>query len=117
VKGIKLEVLTTSELLDLRDYADLLLKECRQKEGREIERTLARIAQATEYPSARGRTSKLAGTKVPPKYRNRQTGETWAGRGATPRWLRALMKKGHKLEEFAIAKKRGKVKRTKKKRS
>ena len=31
-------------------------------------------------------------------------GETWAGRGATPRWLTALIKEGHSVDEFAIAK-------------
>ena len=40
--------------------------------------------------------------KVPPKYRG-PGGETWAGRGATPRWLAALLKEGHSLEEFAVA--------------
>ncbi len=31
-------------------------------------------------------------------------GELWAGRGARPNWLTALMKKGRKPEEFLIAK-------------
>jgi len=58
------------------------------------------------------RGSKLKGRKVPPKYRNpKNRDETWAGRGATPRWLRAYIKAGHKLEEFAIAKPGRKAKR------
>jgi DNA-binding protein H-NS len=40
---------------------------------------------------------------VPAKYRG-PGGETWAGRGARPRWLTALIKQGRKLEEFAIDK-------------
>ena len=37
--------------------------------------------------------SKLKGRKVPPKYRNpKNRAETWAGRGATPRWLRAYLR-------------------------
>ena len=48
---------------------------------------------------------KLKGRKVAPKYRNPQNrSETWAGRGATPRWLRAYIKSGRKLEDFAIGK-------------
>ena len=31
-------------------------------------------------------------------------GETWAGRGARPRWLTALIKEGRKIDEFAINK-------------
>jgi DNA-binding protein H-NS len=50
-----------------------------------------------------GRGSKLKGRKVAPKYRNpKNRSETWAGRGATPRWLRAELKKGRKLENFAV---------------
>ena len=43
--------------------------------------------------------------KVPPKDRNPDNpSETWAGRGATPVWLVALIKQGRKKEEFAIDK-------------
>lgn len=48
-----------------------------------------------------GRVSAMRGKSVPPKYRG-PGGETWAGRGATPRWLAALLKEGHSVEEFLI---------------
>ena len=59
----------------------------------------------------------MKGRKVAPKYRG-PGGETWAGRGATPRWLVALEKQGRKLHEFAVdksaaAKKRVATKRKK----
>jgi DNA-binding protein H-NS len=43
-----------------------------------------------------GRTmSKLKGRKVAPKYRSKKNPKlTWAGRGATPRWMRDEMKAG-----------------------
>jgi DNA-binding protein H-NS len=41
--------------------------------------------------------------KVPPKYRNpKNPAETWAGRGKQPRWLRAQLRSGKKLEDFRI---------------
>jgi DNA-binding protein H-NS len=43
----------------------------------------------------------MRGVKGPPKYRGPE-GETGAGRGATPRWLAALFKEGHSIEEFLI---------------
>jgi DNA-binding protein H-NS len=49
------------------------------------------------------RRSALKGRKVPPKYRN-ASGETWAGRGARPRWLVAAIKEGKKLDDFLIDK-------------
>jgi DNA-binding protein H-NS len=50
-----------------------------------------------------GKKSRLAGRKVAPKYRG-PGGETWAGRGAQPVWLREAIKSGKKAEDFLIAK-------------
>src|SRR5262245_20500097 len=49
-----------------------------------------------------GRSS-LKGRKVEVKYRDR-SGNTWAGRGAQPVWLREKLKAGAKLEDFAVHK-------------
>ena len=53
--------------------------------------------------AARGRVGRLAGREVPPKYRG-PNGETWAGRGATPVWLRDAITAGENREDFLIAK-------------
>jgi DNA-binding protein H-NS len=45
---------------------------------------------------------------VAPKYRDPETGATWAGRGLKPRWLTAAMKSGKSLEHFAITAGKGK---------
>jgi DNA-binding protein H-NS len=52
-----------------------------------------------------GPTSPLAGRKVAPKYRG-PGGQTWAGRGAQPLWMREALKAGKKPEQFLIAKSR-----------
>jgi len=49
------------------------------------------------------RGSSLKGWKVPVKFRDR-SGNTWAGRGAQPVWLREKLKAGAKLEDFAVHK-------------
>ncbi len=54
-----------------------------------------------------GKTSKVKagkskGGKVPAKYRNSSTGETWSGRGLQPRWLKAALAAGRKLDEFTL---------------
>jgi DNA-binding protein H-NS len=51
----------------------------------------------------RGRGSGLKGRRVPIKYRDKE-GNTWAGRGAQPVWLREKLKAGAKLEDFAVEK-------------
>jgi hypothetical protein len=45
------------------------------------------------------KASKRASPK--PKYRG-PNGETWAGRGGTPRWMADLIAKGKKKEDFLI---------------
>jgi DNA-binding protein H-NS len=42
------------------------------------------------------------GGKVAVKYRNAATGDTWSGRGLQPKWLKAALAAGRKIEEFAV---------------
>lgn len=42
------------------------------------------------------------GGKVAAKYRNSATGDTWSGRGLQPKWLKAALSSGQKLEDFAV---------------
>lgn len=43
-----------------------------------------------------------SGGKVAAKYRNAATGESWSGRGLQPKWLKAALASGRKIEEFAL---------------
>jgi DNA-binding protein H-NS len=43
-----------------------------------------------------------SGNKVAAKYRNKATGESWSGRGLQPKWLKAALATGRKIEEFAV---------------
>lgn len=42
------------------------------------------------------------GGKVAIKYRNTATGDTWSGRGLQPKWLKAAIAAGRKVEDFAV---------------
>jgi DNA-binding protein H-NS len=44
---------------------------------------------------------KKSGTPVAAKYRG-PNGESWSGRGLTPKWLAALIAQGHTKEAFAV---------------
>jgi DNA-binding protein H-NS len=48
------------------------------------------------------KAAKKAGAVVAAKFRG-PNGETWSGRGLTPKWLAALVAQGRTKEEFAIA--------------
>jgi DNA-binding protein H-NS len=39
---------------------------------------------------------------VAAKYRDQSTGETWSGRGLQPKWLKAKIAAGAKLEDFKV---------------
>jgi DNA-binding protein H-NS len=91
LKGMKV-----GALLNLRTEIDQRLVELRA----ELQKQLAALDD-----QAKGKAGKsLKGRKVPPKYRSR-SGETWAGRGARPRWLAEALKKGKKMDDFLIARK------------
>ena len=99
-----LKNMDVNALLTLRADLEKTLTE----RSRDLQRQLALLGGETGRgrgrPTGRaGRPSVMRGKKVAPKYRG-PGGETWAGRGATPRWLTALIKEGHSVEEFAIAK-------------
>jgi DNA-binding protein H-NS len=85
-------------LLQLRDDIGNVLG----RKAMELRNQLSRLG--TGAASARKlRRSSLKGRKAPVKYRDR-SGNTWAGRGAQPVWLREKLKSGAKLEDFSVHK-------------
>jgi DNA-binding protein H-NS len=92
---VSLSGMSVEALMDLRKRVD----EALHKRRADLQKQLARIT----VTGGRGGRSVLKGRKVPPKYRSR-SGETWAGRGAKPRWLVAAIKGGRKLDDFLIDK-------------
>jgi DNA-binding protein H-NS len=91
--------MTVEALMDLRMRVDEMLVEHRAKLIDQLER----IAVVGGARVVRGGGSALRGKKVPPKYRG-PSGETWAGRGARPRWLVAAIRGGKKVDDFLIDK-------------
>ncbi|MFD2181948.1 H-NS family nucleoid-associated regulatory protein [Rhodoplanes azumiensis] len=99
--NVNLKAMDVDALLALRGEIDDTLEE----RSRELKKQLSALETARGRPargaSAGGRSSALKGVKVAPKYRG-PNGETWAGRGAHPKWLAALLAEGHSLDEFSI---------------
>jgi DNA-binding protein H-NS len=93
LKGMNVEA-----LMNLRNQIDKRLLELRT----ELEKQLAALVG---QPKRKATGSSLRGRKVPPKYRS-PSGETWAGRGQRPKWMVAAIKKGRKMEDFLITRKR-----------
>src|SRR6516165_8475098 len=76
------------EIADILAHRAALLREELSKLGHQI--------------GSKGK-SPLKGRKASVKFRDR-SGNTWAGRGAQPVWLREKLKAGAKLEDFAVHK-------------
>jgi DNA-binding protein H-NS len=104
VPAVNLKRMDVEALMAFRAKVDTQLGARRVK----LEEQLAQLGGvATPEGRGRGRPKRsgslLRGRKVPPKYRG-PGGETWAGRGARPRWLVAALTGGKKLDHFLIAK-------------
>ena len=45
------------------------------------------LSERDVFPAGRKTSGPRAGGKVPPKYRDPSTGQTWTGRGKAPKWI------------------------------
>src|SRR5215218_6030459 len=88
------------ELMSLRSQIDEALAGHRST----LEQQLASLGVSVGSSGRGGRGSggsSLKGTKVAAKYSG-PGGETWAGRGATPGWMKEAVKSGKRREDFLI---------------
>jgi DNA-binding protein H-NS len=92
---VNLSGLNVEGLMDLRKQINVAL----EKRRADLEKQFALLGGVRVARGGRG--SALKGRKVPPKYQS-PSGETWAGRGARPRWLVDAIKGGRKLDDFLI---------------
>jgi len=116
-----------SNLIEIQSQIEKLQKQATEIKAREFDKTVLDILakmqafgitlkdlQGSKARSAKGKiaigrksapskTSKKEKTAavVAVKFRG-PNGETWSGRGLTPRWLAALLVQGRSKEEFAV---------------
>jgi DNA-binding protein H-NS len=93
-----LKSMTIEKLMKLKDDVEATLTQKVSEERRALEQELSKLGgYAGGKKAKRGPRGAVA-----PKYRDPETGATWAGRGLKPRWLTAAIKSGKSLEHFAI---------------
>jgi DNA-binding protein H-NS len=88
--------MSVEALLELRDQVGKILNQ----RALQLQSQLSKLGGET---GGRGQGSPMKGRRVAIKYRDK-AGNTWAGRGAQPVWLREKLKAGAKLEDFAVDK-------------
>jgi DNA-binding protein H-NS len=120
----KLEAMTVSQLLQLRDKVQTALSSKIELEREELQRKINELSnlvspaagngrseirlgrdqrRAAGRPRGNGKSHPLKGRTVAPKYRDpANRDQTWAGRGQAPRWLTAYENQGRRREDFLI---------------
>lgn len=89
---------TVQEILGKMQAFGITLKDLQPGKGRGAK---AKSKTAASPTSAAGKGKRKGVAAVAAKYRG-PNGETWSGRGLTPRWLAALLADGRTKNEFAI---------------
>lgn len=101
-----LEKLSYAELLELRDNVQEAMDQRRSEERKELREKLRQLVAESGFELEEvipKRSDKRKFGKVAIKYRNPDDPtQTWTGRGRQPKWLVAELKRGRKLEDFAV---------------
>ena len=53
-------------------------------------------------PAKASKAGPRKGSKVPVKFRDPVTGNSWSGRGLHPKWLQAALAEGRQLSDFVV---------------
>jgi DNA-binding protein H-NS len=99
-----LATMSIEALLELRDSISTTLSDRASDLQKQLSRMTGTDAGNGVKRGPKPKGSGLKGRKVAAKYRSKKDPKlTWAGRGATPRWMRDEMKAGKlKKEAFLI---------------
>jgi len=100
---------------DLVKQIESLTQQAEELRKQEIAAVIAEIKQKmhqyglsmSDITDGRGairsvKKSMSKGAKVAAKYRNPASGETWSGRGRTPKWLAEAESAGKSRDSFAV---------------
>ena len=112
-----------SNLVDIQSQIEKLQKQASQIKAKEFHKTILEIRgkmqafgitvkdlqpakkvkndAAPAKKNAKPGGKKSVGSPVAAKYRG-PDGQTWTGRGLSPRWMKALIEQGRSKEEFLI---------------
>jgi DNA-binding protein H-NS len=100
---VNVDKMSLKELLDLEQKVQKAINVARDRERAEVKLAMAKLAEKrgfsiSELYGGRGRGKSNVAKYANPANRS----ETWTGRGRKPNWLVAKLKRGAKLESFAV---------------
>jgi DNA-binding protein H-NS len=98
--------LSEKELKTVIEKAENALKNKQFSKRKEVIAKIKELAASIDVTveiHEAGKKSPRTVSKVSIKYRHPQDAEkTWTGRGMTPKWMQALLDKGHDRSEFRV---------------
>jgi len=81
----------------------ITMKDLQSGKGTRGAKGAAKAGRAAKVKAVKApKAGRKAGQPVAAKYRG-PNGETWSGRGLTPKWLTSLIAQGQTKESFAVA--------------
>jgi len=90
------------KVLSLMKKLGVTVADLKESNGAAVSRAASASRREPVAKNTRASKSRSGGGKVAPKYRD-DKGNTWTGRGKTPRWLVAAEKAGKSRDTFKIA--------------
>ena len=98
---------TLQELMAQKEALERQIEQTLKKDRNEaIEKVRTLMAEyglsVADLGKAPSKVAITKGNKVAAKYRDAATGDTWSGRGLQPKWLKAALAAGRRIEDFAV---------------
>lgn len=95
---------------EILSQIETLKAEAEKARREELKNTIAKVRRLIQenglsaadcgFAGKAGKTAKTSTVKA--KYRDPASGQTWSGRGITPKWLQAALASGRRKEDFLI---------------
>jgi DNA-binding protein H-NS len=91
---------TVQEILTKMQAFGITVKDLQSPKAAKLSKT-GRAGKAKSSAVKTPKAARKAGSPVAAKFRG-PNGETWSGRGLTPKWLASLVAQGQNKEAFAV---------------
>ena len=91
---------TVQEILTKMQAFGITVKDLQSPKAAKLAKS-GRAGKAKPSSGKAPKATRKAGTPVAAKFRG-PNGETWSGRGLTPKWLASLVAQGQSKEAFAV---------------
>ena len=106
MRAMRLDKMSLKELMDLEKKIKTAISVTKERERGQLRSKIEDLAAKSGFSMDELFNSRRNGARhkmIVPKYMNPENAsETWSGRGRKPKWLVSKLKRGAKIEQFAL---------------